>query len=120
MQLQTTMLAHAKASGFDLRPIQSDLGTDALLATSNADTQYFYAEIRTQRQSYRFLYQHDEDAAGDNGNRITVPLQFAREVLAAVLHNPKLAHWKSCVLDKEQEMQFAKDFRESFQKVLKG
>lgn len=120
MQLQTTMMAHAKASGFKLRPIQSDLGTEAVLSTKTSDSQYFYAEIRTPRQAYRFLYQHDEDASQreNGGNRITVPLQFAREVLAAVLKNPKLAHWKSCVLDKEQEMQFAKNFRESFQQAL--
>ncbi len=113
IHLQSTMMAHAKASGFDLRPIQSDLGTETLIQ-SDEDSQYFYAEIRTQRQSHRFLYQHESD---DNG-RSTVPLQFAREVLAAVLQNPKLAHWKSCLVDREQETQLAKDFRESFQNML--
>jgi diadenosine tetraphosphate (Ap4A) HIT family hydrolase len=114
MQLQTTMMAHAKASGFELRPIQSDLGIEALMKLSGdeEESQYFYAEIRARRQSHRFLYQHDD------GSRSTVPLQFAREVLAAVLKNPKLAHWKSCVVDKEQEAQLTTDFRESFTKMM--
>ena len=115
MKLQTTMMTHAKASGFDLRPIQSDLGMEALIPKNAEDHQYFYAEIRTRRQSHRFLYQQQ----GDEG-RSSVPLQFAREVLAAVLHNPKLAHWKSCVVDKETEAQLAKDFRESFSKNMEA
>jgi diadenosine tetraphosphate (Ap4A) HIT family hydrolase len=126
MQLQTTMMAHAKASGFELRPIQSDLGIEALMKmngdnNNEEDSQYFYAEIRTRRQSYRFLYQHNDDKDHvDDGSRrrSVVPLQFAREVLAAVLKNPKLAHWKSCVVDKEQEAQLATDFRESFTKMM--
>ncbi|KAL3902944.1 MAG: hypothetical protein SGARI_005602, partial [Bacillariaceae sp.] len=106
-QLQTTMLAHAKASGFDLRPIQSDLGAKNLISK---DDSYFYAEIRTRSQSFRFFYRHD---AGDS-TATSVPLQFAREVLASVLENPKLAHWKACVVDKEQETQLATEFRDSF------
>ncbi|KAG7365860.1 CwfJ domain containing protein [Nitzschia inconspicua] len=106
-QLQTTMMAHAKASGFDLRVIQSDLGVKTMLSK---DDSYFYAEIRTRSQNYRFFYRHD---AGDQ-HATSVPLQFAREVLAAVLKNPKLAHWKACVVDKEQETELAANFRESF------
>jgi hypothetical protein len=105
--LQGTMLAHAKASGFDLRPIQSDLGVKALV---NKDDSYFYAEVRTRSQNYRFLYRRDNDDEG----AANVPLQFAREVLASVLKNPKLAHWKACVVDKEQEAEITSKFRTSF------
>jgi hypothetical protein len=109
LHLQTTMMAHASASGFQLRSIESDLGISALIQGDLGDAaQYFYAEIRTRQQSHRFLYQHTSERS------TTVPLQFAREVLAAVLHNPKLAHWKSCLVDQEQEVNLAKDFRDSF------
>jgi Protein similar to CwfJ C-terminus 2 len=109
-KLQTTMMAHAKASGFDLRTIQSDLGVKAMLSK---DDSYFYAEIRTRSQNYRFLYRHE---SGDQ-HAPSVPLQFAREVLASVLKNAKLAHWKACVLDKEQETELAANFRDSFNAV---
>jgi hypothetical protein len=46
-----------------------------------------------------------------------VPLQFGREVLAAVLGKPELAHWKSCVVDKEQEAEVAGAFRKSMEEV---
>mmetsp|Transcript_17194 Transcript_17194/g.35525 ORF Transcript_17194/g.35525 Transcript_17194/m.35525 type:complete len:292 (+) Transcript_17194:598-1473(+) len=105
--LHTTMLAHAKASGFDLRPIQSDLGVRAIIEKNDS---YFYAEIRSRSHVNRFLYRRGSNAEG-SGN---VPLQFAREVLASVLNNPKLAHWKACVVDKEQETKLASDFRTSF------
>lgn len=106
-KLQTTMMAHAKASGFDLRPIQSDLGVKTMMSK---DDSYFYAEIRTRSQNSRFFYcynMNDREAA-------TVPLQFAREVLASVMKNPKLAHWKACVVDKQQETDLAGKFRDSF------
>jgi diadenosine tetraphosphate (Ap4A) HIT family hydrolase len=106
-RLQTTMMAHAKASGFDLRTVQSDLGITNMIGKKDS---YFYAEIRTRSQNFRFFYRHntEEEPAG------TVPLQFAREVLASVLKNPKLAHWKACVVDQEQETELATIFRESF------
>ena len=71
---------------------------------------YFYAEIRTRTNQQKFLYRCE---AGDE-NASRVPLQFAREVLASVLNNPKLAHWKACVVDHEQETQLASDLRNSF------
>lgn len=104
--LRATMLAHSKASGFNLRPIESDLGIDTMVS---ADESYFYAEIATQSHSHRFLYKHSDESP-----RSVVPLQFAREVLASVLKNPKLAHWKSCVLEKEKESEMASDLRSSF------
>jgi diadenosine tetraphosphate (Ap4A) HIT family hydrolase len=109
--LQSTMLAHAQASGFDLRPIQSDLGVKVMI---NKDEPYFYAEIRTKSQNHRFLYRRD----ANNGEAANVPLQFAREVLASVLKNPKLAHWKACVVDKEQEAEITSQFRTSFNAMV--
>jgi diadenosine tetraphosphate (Ap4A) HIT family hydrolase len=112
-RLQSTMLAHAKASGFDLRPIQSDLGIKTMI---QKDDSYLYAEIRTRSQNYRYLYRRD---GGDEGGA-NVPLQFAREVLAAVLKNPKFAHWKACVVDKEQETELASEFRNSFTAITES
>lgn len=109
-RLQSMMMAHAKACGFELRPIQSDLGVKAIIEKNDS---YFYAEIRTRMHVHRFLYRR----GADEENSSTVPLQFAREVLASVLNNPKLAHWKACVVDKEQETQLASDFRASFNGV---
>ena len=106
-RLHSVMLQHAKASGFDLRPIQSDLGVKAMI---QKDDSYFYAEIRTRTNQQRFLYRR----GADDENASSVPLQFAREVLASVLNNPKLAHWKACVVDQEQETKLASDFRTSF------
>ena len=106
-QLRSTMMAHSKASGFELRQIQSDLSIGSMLS---ADDSYFYAEIVTGTTRHRFLYKQPED----NDNSLTVPLQFAREVLAAVLKDPKLAHWKACVVDKDEETKMASDFRKSF------
>lgn len=108
-RLQTTMQAHAKACGFDLRQIQSDLGVKAMLEKKDS---YFYAEIRTRSHQHRFLYKRAHESQGSD-----VPLQFAREVLASVLNNSKLAHWKACVVDKEQETELASDFRASFSAI---
>ena len=106
-------MAHAKASGFDLRAIQSDLGVKAII---EKDDSYFYSEIRTSSHVHRFLYRR----GADEENASTVPLQFAREVLASVLNNPKLAHWKACVVDQEQETKLASDFRASFSQIHGG
>jgi diadenosine tetraphosphate (Ap4A) HIT family hydrolase len=105
-RLQATMMAHAKASGFDLRHIQSDLTIKSMISSEDS---YFCAEILTPTQKHRFLYKRNED-----DTTAVVPLQFAREVLASVLKDPKLAHWKSCVVDKEEETKIASEFRKSF------
>ena len=117
--LQTTMMAHAKASGFNLRTIESDLGITSLLSKENNEDEqdYFYAELATQQQVYRFVYKKsstaDEESSGGGGGK--VPLQFGREVVASILNQPELAHWKSCVVDKDQETELAANFRKSFQ-----
>ncbi len=105
-RLQATMMAHAKASGFDLRHIQYDLTIKSMISSEDS---YFCAEILTPTQKHRFLYKRNED-----DTTAVVPLQFAREVLASVLKDPKLAHWKSCVVDKEEETKIASEFRKSF------
>jgi diadenosine tetraphosphate (Ap4A) HIT family hydrolase len=102
-KLQATMMAHAQACGFELRTVQSDLGIQAMISDED---NYFYAEICGDRQTHRFVYKAEE------GQK--VPLQFGREVLASVLNKPDLAHWKSCLLDKDQETEFAAEFRKSF------
>lgn len=119
LKLQSTMLAQARKLGLELREINSDIGLQAVLASDEDDDTnqggYFYAEIPLVGTDFkRFLYKVD---TGGGGRAVTVPLQFGREVVAAVLENPKLAHWKSCVVDEEQEKAIAASFQESFAKV---
>jgi hypothetical protein len=109
-RLKATLVAMARSSGFSLRELNSDLG---LAAVADGDGGYFYAEVPVASASsgdfQRFLYRADSGGG-------TVPLQFGREVLASVLDNPDLAHWKACVLSEEEETSFAMKFRESFSK----
>ena len=114
LKIQATMLAQARKLGIDLREVNSDLGLKALLSDEEGEsTGYFYAETPIEGSQYkRFLYKR----SGTSG-RGTVPLQFGREILAAVLGKPELAHWKSCVLDKQEEKATATAFRNSFSSV---
>lgn len=101
-KLQATMMGMAKASGFQIREINSDIGLAAM-----AEEGYFYAEIAAPKgDNKRFLYRAGPGAV--------VPLQFGREVIASVLDNPKLAHWKACVLEEAEETTLAMEFRKSF------
>ena len=117
------MLAQARKLGMDLREINSDVGLQAVLTSDEDDADneggYFYAEVPVVGTEFkRFLY---KATVGDSGRRaISVPLQFGREVLAAVLGEPKLAHWKSCVVDQDQESAIAAAFRESFSRANAG
>lgn len=111
-RLLTTLLAQAEKYGMDLREIKSDISAASLLDAQshddNTDAGYFYVEIPVAGSGCRrFLHRHR------NGSRALVPLQLGREALAAVLGKPDLAHWKSCVLDKEQEANLAKELRDS-------
>mmetsp|Transcript_30100 Transcript_30100/g.62929 ORF Transcript_30100/g.62929 Transcript_30100/m.62929 type:complete len:106 (-) Transcript_30100:491-808(-) len=103
------MLAQARKLGIDIREITSDLAMTALVGNDG----YFYAEIMSGRNKKRFLHK-------TSGGKAVVPLQFGREILAAVLGKPELAHWKSCVASQEEETKVAAEFRESFAKVLEG
>lgn len=116
LKLQATMLAQARKLGMELREINSDVALQAVLSSDDEDADvggYFYAEVPVSGSSEykRFLFK-----AGAS-TKTSVPLQFGREVLAAVLGRPELAHWKSCVVDKEQEASIAADFRSSFGQV---
>ena len=102
--LQATIVALARKAGFALREINSDLGLQAL---SDTEEGYFYAEIMS-RDTKRFLH----PSIGSS----RVPLQFGREILAVVMDQPDLAHWKACVLDKDKEQELAMEFRKSFEK----
>jgi diadenosine tetraphosphate (Ap4A) HIT family hydrolase len=116
LRLQTTMQAQAKKFGFSLREINSDIGLSSVLKNGDEEGDgYFYAEIPTGGKEFkRFVYK------ASAGSRIQVPLQFGREALAAVLGKPDLAHWKSCVVDQEQEAELAASFRESLSKEVEG
>ena len=126
----------------DLREINSDMSIETILNTNNndddddddhnnnnnkrhkANSGYFYAEVPIGDMEYkRFLYQTTTNSNNNINNtkgRIgtgSVPLQFGREGLAAVLGKPDLAHWKSCVVDKEQELLIASKVRESLTSI---
>jgi diadenosine tetraphosphate (Ap4A) HIT family hydrolase len=113
-RLLTTMLAQAGKAGMDLKEIKSDIGASALLVDDDEQDEaggYFYAEIPASSMGFR-RFLHKQVPGRHRGG--TVPLQFGREVLAAVLEKPELAHWKSCLLDKEEETKLANKFREAF------
>ena len=121
VKLETTLRAQAKANKIDLREIQSpDLDISTLLSQNEdeGDGGYFYAEVPMpgrQLEFKRFLFQvRAEEQEGNRGPM--VPIQFGREVIAAVLGKSELAHWKSCQVDKEEETKMAADLRQSFEK----
>jgi diadenosine tetraphosphate (Ap4A) HIT family hydrolase len=114
-RLATTMQAQAGKAGMDLKEIKSDIGASALLADDDEDHDesegYFYAEVPTAGCGFR-RFLHRQVPGRHRGG--TIPLQLGREVVAAVLEKPELAHWKSCLLEKEEETKLATQFRESF------
>jgi diadenosine tetraphosphate (Ap4A) HIT family hydrolase len=110
LKLQTTMLAQAQKADMQLRELNSDLGLASVLNSDDEnDGGYFYAEIPGGGNEFkRYLHKANTESR-------TVPLQFGREVLAAVLGKPELAHWKSCVVDKDQEAEIAAAFRKAME-----
>jgi hypothetical protein len=100
-KLESIMISMAKTSGVNLKELLSDLQMSVV-----AEDEYFFAEILSENVSKRFLHNIRDGPS--------VPLQFGREVLAAVLDLPKLAHWKSSVLSTEEEIECALKFRASF------
>ena len=106
VKLQATMMAQAKKIGMTLRELSSDLNLKAVVTDDDSSSGYFYIEVPDIRSTYkRFLYRQDADSG------LRIPLQFGREILAAVLGKPQLAHWKSCVLDRDQESALAASLR---------
>ena len=121
-KIRTNILSLAAAtnrgSGFQLRELQNpDIGIASILKNADEDELlgYFYAEVPfgNNGEVKRFLY-----TALDEGNsgRNIVPLQFGREVLASVLDDENLAHWKACVLSTEIEEEYTESFRKAFAK----
>ena len=124
LNLQSTMLAQGRKYGLDIREINSDLGLTAILNANDNDTDatqdggYFYAEIAMLgRDSKRFIHKVRTPVTLTGRDRSGVNMQFGREVLALVLQDPKIAHWKSCEVDTEQEAAMALAFRDSFEKT---
>jgi hypothetical protein len=116
-KIRSTMLSMAAAQskygdGFELREIQNpEMSVNTILKNDDELDGYFYAEIPFGPNDVkRYLYKYN---AKNTGTKF-VPLQFGREVLASVAKNPNLATWKNCVLTKEQEEEYATDFRKSF------
>ncbi|XP_078276031.1 CWF19-like protein 1 isoform X1 [Rhinoraja longicauda] len=65
---------------------------------------YFYVELDNEEKLFHRIKKQ-------------FPLQFGREVLAseAVLNIPDKANWRECKYSREDEIEFAKSFREGFQ-----
>lgn len=120
-EIMKTMLSQAATtnggSGFELRELQNpDISVSSILHNAEDElTGYFYVEVPfgNDGEIKRYLY-----TALDQGNdaRKHVPLQFGREVLAAVLGDDTLAHWKGCVKDAETETKLTETFRQAFSK----
>jgi diadenosine tetraphosphate (Ap4A) HIT family hydrolase len=120
VKLETTLRAQGQANQFEFREIQSpDLDISTLLRQdddNDSDGGYFYVEVPmpgSKLEFKRFLYKVQ---AQQEGRGPRVPLQFGREVIAAVMGKKELAHWKSCQVDKEEETKMAVDLRQSFEK----
>ena len=113
-ELRATMIAQGKRSNADIRELTSDLGLAAVMGGDDNDTTdegYFYAEVPISTTEYRrFLYKATKGGS--------LPLQFGREVVATVLRKPDLAHWKSCLVDKEKETELALSLRESLAQCI--
>jgi diadenosine tetraphosphate (Ap4A) HIT family hydrolase len=114
-KIRVTLLAQASRQKFDLREISSDIPMHTIVGGEDG---YFFAEIMTAKTSERYLYSAAAATATTTAGPPRVPLQFGREVLAAVLEQPDLAHWKSCVLDEDKEAEAAAEFRKSFAKYV--
>ena len=124
LKMQSALLAQGRKFGLDFREINSDVGLHAILSNNDEDEErsdggYFYAEIpMLGRQVKRFLYQAKARAPTESGrDRSGVSMQLGREIVALVLEDPKLAHWRSCILKEEEETAMAISFRESFAKT---
>ncbi len=106
-------------AAIELRELQNpEISVTSLLKNAEGDglTGYFYCEIPfgdDGNEFKRFLY-----TAVDDGStrRKYVPLQFGREILASVLSDQNLSHWKACVVSKEKEDEYTESFREKFNK----
>ncbi|KAL7560251.1 hypothetical protein ACA910_015471 [Epithemia clementina (nom. ined.)] len=137
-KLHATMMTQARKIGIPLREISSDLGMTALVrnhddnddddgnaknSKAKENSGYFYAEIVSSStssstpQRKRFLYKASQQES--SGTTVAVPLQFGREILAAVMGKPEIAHWKSCVASQEEETKLAKQLRDSLAKFTK-
>jgi Diadenosine tetraphosphate (Ap4A) hydrolase and other HIT family hydrolases len=121
-----TMLSLAASSnhgkGFELREIQNtDLSVTNILKNADEDelVGYFYAEVPFGVDGVvkRYLYMA-LDGEHMKDKKRQVPLQFGREVLAAVLGSDTLADWKVCLTSKEKEEEYTEAFRSSFAKFL--
>ena len=125
LKFQSTLLAQGRKYGLDIREINTDLGLNAILSANDDndgmtnDGGYFYAEVPMLGRDFkRFIHKVKTSTPTLSGrDRSGVNMQFGREVLALVMEDPKIAHWKSCQVDSEQEADMAVKFRESFEKA---
>jgi hypothetical protein len=111
-EIRATMIAQGRSAGADIRELTSDLGLSAVLGNSEESYDgYFYAEVPvSESENRRFLYKSTKGTS--------LPLQFGREIVATVLRKPELAHWKSCMLDKETEVATSAKLRESLEQHM--
>ena len=112
-KIQSKMLEMATRAGFKLKEITGEIPLSSL--DDDWSEGYFYAEVPLPGgdEYRRYLYR----VADGGGSKSFVPIQFGREVLAEVMDNPDVAQWKACVVSKEREEEWTKQFRESLSDI---
>ena len=99
-RIEGTLKAQAKQARMNLHEVSPDVDIQNVIDDERDG--YFYAEICTDDGRKCFLHSSDKNVC---------PLQFGREVVAAVLGKPELAHWKSSTYSKAEEERMASDLR---------
>ena len=128
-KIRTTMMSMAAAADrgctIDIRELQNpEINVTSLLKNAEDDglSGYFYCEVPFGENGdfKRFLYTATDEGeqnggyVGGGSSRKHIPLQFGREILASVMGDNNLAHWKGCVLSREIEEEYTESFRKSF------
>ena len=113
--IQSKMMEMAVHSGFQLKEITSDLDLTAL--GGDWSHGYFYAEIPLAGSNDFRRFINRASGEGKEMSNVHVPLQFGREVLAAVAGNADMGWWKACVVSQEKEEELALAFRKSLGSV---
>mmetsp|Transcript_24988 Transcript_24988/g.38196 ORF Transcript_24988/g.38196 Transcript_24988/m.38196 type:complete len:624 (+) Transcript_24988:2-1873(+) len=128
-KIRTTMMSMAAAANrggtIDIRELQNpEISVTSLLKNAEDDglSGYFYCEVPFGENGdfKRFLYTATDEGeqnggyGGGGSSRKHIPLQFGREIVASVMGDDNLAHWKGCVLSREIEEEYTESFRKSF------
>lgn len=116
--LYSSLIKMSSNLNLEFREVESDLGLRAIITSSDGEG-YFYAEIPTSSGKPRRLICVIPSAYEvSDKKKMSVPLQFGREVAAACMGRKDKIHWKECVLDEKNEGLLAHSFRDLFEDFL--